>query len=89
MFVRTWLRLQHALKEKASMTALKPWIAELMKKMISFGIGGDGLTFVESDMWPIFLDYIQKGEQGKINGKEPGLVVVGLTRLKKLSSCKI
>ena len=54
------MRLEKALREKDSMTALKPWIAELMKKMISFGIGGDDPTFAESDTWPIFLDYIVK-----------------------------
>ena len=68
---------------------MKPWIAELMKKMISLGIRGDDPTFAESDTWPIFLDYIQEGEQGKINGKEPGLATIGLARLKKMSSCKI
>ena len=57
--------------------------------MISFGFGGDEPTFAESDMWPICLDYMQKGKHGKINGKEPGLAVIGLTRLKEMSSCKI
>ena len=29
------------------------------------------------------------GEQGKINGKEPGLATIGLIRLEKMTSCKI
>lgn len=77
------MKLQHILKKKALMTALEPWIAKLTKKMISFGIGGDDPTFVESDTWPIFLDYIQKEQQGKINGEEPGWATIGLTCLKK------
>ena len=62
------------LRETESMAVLKPWIVELTKKIINFGIGGGDQTFAESDTRPIF----QKRKQGKINGKEPGLAVIGL-----------
>ena len=81
--VWTWLRLQQALSEKALVTVLKPWIADLMEMVISFGIGSDILTYAASDTWPICLGYILIGEQGEIHGKEPGLAAIGLTHLKK------
>ena len=65
------------------MTASKLWIAELMKKMISFGVGGDDPTFVKHDTWLIFVDYIQKGQYDKINGNEPGYMIISQTGLKK------
>ena len=56
MFVRTWLKLKQVLRGKDPMAMLITWIFELIKKMITFRVGGDGQTFVESDMWPISLD---------------------------------
>ena len=89
MFVQTWLKLQHTLKEKAWMAVLEPLTAEFMKKMISFGVGGDDPTIAESDAQAICLDYIQEGKQGKINGKGPELLVVSLNCMMKLLSCEI
>ena len=87
--VQTWLRLQQAIGKKELMAVLKPWIAELMKKMINFGFTSNDPTFVESDIWSIFLYYTQKGDQHEIHGKEAGLVVIGLMRLKKITAGKI
>jgi hypothetical protein len=54
-----------------------------MKEMIS-PVSGDAAPMVGADVdWQVFLDFIQPGEQGRINSKEPGCAVVGLTALRR------
>lgn len=84
MFVRTWLELKQTLVDKASMTGLSPWIVAMTKETVLLASNDAAPTVGVDTDWHVFLDFIQLGEQGRINRKEPGCVVVGLTALRKI-----
>ena len=50
VLVWTWERLEQALIKKGSIAVLKPWTADLTKKLTKLGLGGADATILESDM---------------------------------------
>ena len=78
------MKLQQALVGKPSVTGLKPWVVAMIKDMVSPASDGAAPTVAADARWPVFLDFIWPGEQGRINGKEPGRALVGLTVLRRM-----
>ena len=93
VFVRRFTRLKWTLfskKDKQGDNMFNAWIKDLLhnaKRVSPRGKRKDcDLDYDES--LPVFHDVIEPGEQGKINGKEPGQPVVSLTTLKKNNTAK-
>ena len=94
IFVRRFLRLKRAMVFDENDFGFKAWVSEMLKK-----VAADGANEPNNQLGPhsddddpneqvIFQDRIEDGEQGKINGKEPGQSVVPLTRLRKDNAAK-
>lgn len=68
------------------------WVEELLKSVVSSGDddddGNDDDNNGDADDVTPFQDRIEPGEQGRINGREPGARVVGLTQLKRDAAAK-
>ena len=82
MFVRPWLRTQQAFVEKPSMIGLQPWIPTMNMVVVSFVSKGATPTVGVNVQWPMFLDFIQLGEQGRFNRNEPQHAAVWGTALR-------
>ena len=78
VFVRRFLRLKRVMVFADNDHELKDWVKELLQEVSNAGDSDDN-----DDLGPhsddddpneqiIFQDRIEDGEQGKINGKEPG-----------------
>ena len=66
------------------------WVKELLKSVVSSDDDGDGNNdddAAAADATP-FQDRLEPGEQGEINGREPGAPVVALTQLKRDAAAK-
>ena len=66
------------------MTGSKPSIVAMIEEMVLLALNGAAPTVSADADWPVFLDFIQLGEQGRINGNEPGRAAAGLTALKRM-----
>ena len=85
MFVRRFEKLKRNLFNEKNDDGFKEWVQELfvqsLKATGSDVSEDDGEETGEDE--PIFRDNIEPGEQGRINGQEPGQPPVTLTNLKK------
>ena len=87
VFVRRFIRLKQGVCNNESTTLLNEWSSNLLKEVagesssaVSSSDEDDDDNLMEMD---VFHDSIQPGEQGRINGQEPGKPPVNLTELKK------
>lgn len=93
VFVRRFLRMKRAMCfNQSSDTGFQTWIEEMLKKVSrETDPGGDAQEQEDHAVDArrhIFQDHIEPGEQGKIDGKEPGQPVVRLTELKRDHAAK-
>ena len=78
VFIRRFLRLKRAIVFDDNDYGFKDWVKEMLQEVANTGNsdGNDDLGPHSDDDDPIeqiiFQDRIEDGEQGKINGKEPG-----------------
>ena len=88
VFVRRFNHLKRRLFEHdTGKDAFKKWVQQLLSKATTTEVV-DVDDDEEPDDKDIFQDHIEKGEQGKINGREPGEPRVMLTELKKDNAAK-
>ena len=81
VFVRRFIRLKRKLCfNENTDSGFKEWINELLAEASKVSDSSSSET--DEALQP-FVDHIEPGEQGKINGKEPGEDQVSLTELKK------
>lgn len=91
MFVRRFEKLKRNLFDNnKNDNGFKEWVQDLFLKSLQ-GTGSEvtedeGTTDEEEE--PIFCDHIEPGEQGRINGQEPGKPPVTLTHLKRDNGAK-
>ena len=92
MFVRRFEKLKRNLFNDKNDHGFKEWVHELFLKSLK-ATGSDvtddddeGTSDEEDET--IFRDHIEPGEQGRINGQEPGEPPVSLTNLKKDNGAK-
>ena len=94
VFVRRFLRLNRAMAFDKNDYGFKDWVKEVLQQVANAGDSDDN-----DDLGPhsddddpreqiIFRDRIEDGEQGKINGKEPGQPHVPLVILRKDNEAK-
>ena len=94
IFVRRFLRLKRAMALDENDFGFQAWVSEMLRKVAADGANeANNLLGPRSDddnpnEQVIFQDQIEDGEQGKINGKEPGQPEVSLTRLRKDNAAK-
>ena len=97
VFVRRFLRLKRAMCfAEPSDPGFQKWIKALLKTAASDAAddadGNDGLgpqeDATDTNARAVFQDRIEDGEQGKINGREPGQRRVTLSALKKSNASK-
>ena len=95
VFVRRFTRLKRSLFGKDLDSGFKDWVKELLKQAADTGHESDsdndpeGVGDEVHDGAPnIFQDHIEPGEQGRINGREPGAPRVNLTQLRKDHSAR-
>jgi len=92
VFVRRFIRLQRAIAFDNSHAVFSKWIQQLLKDAAKTDDddvgdpGGNDPDDIEQRL--IFEDSIEPGEQGRINGREPGQPRVGLTVLRKDNAAK-
>jgi len=85
VFVRRFTRLKRAIFVKSKdESGFSEWVQELLVKASADNTTGSKSSDEETD----FMNFIESGEQGRINGKEPGKPIVRLTKLKKDNACK-
>ena len=84
VFVRRFIRLKQTLFERADDDS-KKWLQELLQNAMAPDSAESDSELSESDeaVSSVFQDRIEPGEQGKINGKEPGKPRIPLGELKK------
>ena len=95
VFVRRFTRLKRKLAFQIDDTPFDGWIQELLKRAVTVpegtdvaaAVGNDETTEVVNERH-LFRDSIEPGEQGRINGKEPGEDPVSLGRLKRDNAAK-
>ena len=86
VFVRRFTNLKRNLfSDDKDASGYKEWVQDLFEKSLSKKRGDHDEDQESSDDidTDVFEDRIEKGEQGKIDGKEPGEPPVSLTELKK------
>ena len=86
VFVRRFMNLKRKLfSDDKDESGFKEWVQDLFVKSLSKGWDREDEDRESSDdiVSDTFKDRIEPGEQGKINGKEPGKPPVTLTQLKK------
>ena len=95
VFVRRFTRLKRKLTFQIDDTPFDGWIQELLKRAATVPEGTDAAAAVGNDETAevvnerhLFRDSIEPGEQGRINGKEPGEDPVSLGRLKRDNAAK-
>ena len=97
IFVRRFLRLKRAMAFGTSNDfGFSAWVSAMLREAAitgdDDGDGGNNVGPTATDDDPneqvIFQDRIEVGEQGRINGKEPGQPQVSLTRLRKDNAAK-
>ena len=94
IFVRRFIRLKRAMCFDDNNPGYKEWVQKMLKEVANDGEddSDDGLGPQTDDDdvidQLIFQDRIEEGEQGKINGKEPGEPEVALGDLKKDNAAK-
>ena len=88
IFVRRFLRLKRSLCTNEKDTGFAGWVADLLTNASSSGSGDAVVSSADEDTQKIFMDVIEAGEQGRINGREPGAPVVSLTALKRDNASK-
>ena len=87
VFVRRFLKLKRSVCMDESDAGFSGWV-ELLLKDASGSSDGVGSSSGDEKTQKKFMDVIETGEQGKINGREPGRPAVGLTELKKDNAAK-
>ena len=87
VFVRRFLRLKRKIcfDENNNDNGFKDWVQELLAEASKDPHSSSSES--EESMKP-FVDHIEPGEQGKINGKEPGQPQLPLTALRKDHAAK-
>ena len=85
VFVRRFIRLKRKVCFDEATPVFSEWVNEMLSK--ASAKSSDASSDSEDDVAP-FVDHIEPGEQGKINGKEPGEPEVRLTDLKKNHAAK-
>ena len=94
IFVRRFLRLKRAIVFDQNDFGFQEWVSQMLKQVAADAANeaNDQLGPQSDDDDPneqvVFQDRIEPGEQGKINGKEPGQPEVSLTRLRKDNAAK-
>ena len=90
VFVRRFIRLKQKICDNDSITCFNDWVTDLLSQAAEDGAGETSSCSSPSsgDSSVVFNDSIESGEQGRINGREPGQPVVGLTELKKDHAAK-
>ena len=93
IFVRRFLRLKKQMLKDLN-TDFSAWIKRLLRDIVQSLRGDENVVPAggndEDDMntLSVFVDHIEPGEQGRINGKEPGEDPISLTTLKKDNAAK-
>jgi len=85
VFVRRFIRLKKKICFDEATPVFSEWVNEMLSKASSKS--SEESSDSEDAVVP-FVDHIEAGEQGKINGKEPGEPEVKLTDLKKNHAAK-
>ena len=93
VFVRRFLRMKRAMVFDNNTTGFNAWVTELLKKASRYHHMRENESEEEANraadaLRHIFQDHIEAGEQGRINGKEPGQPIVRLTALKRNNEAK-
>ena len=93
VFVRRFIRLKRKVCANESCSGFSDWVSELLSQAAgesSDSSSGASISSVDSGSVSakVFTDRIEDGEQRRVNGKEPGQPVVGLTQLKKDNAAK-
>ena len=92
VFVRRFMRLKRKILLHDGLTDeyFNKWITKLLSEVEKTVAPPPETANVEADMTAliVFQDNIEPGEQGRINGKEPGSPAVGLQTLKKDKEAK-
>ena len=84
-----FLRLKYKLFDKDTDSLFSTWVNELLKKVVAVDDDDDDDDNDDDDADDgVFQDNIEPGEQGRINGREPGQPIVGLTQLKRDNAAK-
>ena len=95
VFVRRFIHLKQKVCNNNSTVLLKEWSSKLLKEVggessSSSPSSSDGGNDSDSTVdVGVFQDSIEPGEQGRINGQEPGEPPVTLTVLKKRPLCEV
>ena len=88
IFVRRFIRLKRALCLNDSVHEFNDWTKSLLDEVAA---ASESSTTSDSEIEmdrSVFKDFIEPGEQGRINGREPGAPVVSLTDLRKNQASK-
>jgi len=92
VFVRRFMRLKRKilLSDGLVQQCFNKWVTKLLSDVEKSNAPPPETPNVEDDMnsQVVFQDSIEPGEQGRINGKEPGSPAVGLQALKKDKEAK-
>ena len=91
IFVRRFIRLKRKVCMDESCDTFKQWASELLKQVAEDNGTGSSSSGDDADnVSRVFRDIIETGEQGRINGREPGKPEMDttLTELKKSHSSK-
>ena len=87
VFVRRFIRLKQKICMNESTTCFSDWVTDLLNQAADDDVSCDASSSTSSSDG-VFHDSIESGEQGRIDGREPGQPVVGLTALKKDHAAK-
>lgn len=90
VFVRRFIRMKRTLAFSPDNTVFDGWVGEMLKKAATVEVVEEAEMLLGGDQSnsDVFQDEIEPGEQGKINGKEPGEPTIPLTTLKKDNAAK-